>query len=206
MSKISRVTSKAIRLAKNAVDGRSEVADYALVSLHCLRVYLDKSYRDSLDLLSEMPQILAEIGLDEANLPHHSTLVKAFDRLKTALWRVLLRLSAQLHDPSGHAAIDATFFDHRSVSSYYRQRSGSTVQTLKVTTVTDRESLAVLDVHISARWKHDTKTGPQVVAGTRTTCCPWQLTKLSTTGTRSTSSTPSVSIHSSYSVDRHRLR
>ena len=25
------------------------------------------------------------------------------------------------------------------------------------------ESLAVLDVHISARWKHDTKTGPQVV-------------------------------------------
>ncbi len=26
------------------------------------------------------------------------------------------------------------------------------------------ESLAVLDVHITARWKHDTKTGPQVVA------------------------------------------
>ena len=25
------------------------------------------------------------------------------------------------------------------------------------------ESLAVLDVHITARWKHDTKTGPQVV-------------------------------------------
>jgi IS5 family transposase len=25
------------------------------------------------------------------------------------------------------------------------------------------ESLAVLDVHIAARWKHDTKTGPQVV-------------------------------------------
>ena len=29
--------------------------------------------------------------------------------------------------------------------------------------LTDRESLAVLDVHISGRWKHDTKTGPQVV-------------------------------------------
>ncbi len=25
------------------------------------------------------------------------------------------------------------------------------------------ESLAILDVHIIARWKHDTKTGPQVV-------------------------------------------
>jgi IS5 family transposase len=32
-----------------------------------------------------------------------------------------------------------------------------------VTTLTDRESLAVLDVHISARWKHHTKTGLQVV-------------------------------------------
>jgi IS5 family transposase len=47
MSKISRFTSKAVTLAKNAVGGRGEVAapeggggfaDYALVSLHCLRV------------------------------------------------------------------------------------------------------------------------------------------------------------------------
>jgi IS5 family transposase len=64
---------------------------------------------------------------------------------------------------SGHAALDSTFFDRRSASWYYRQRSGSTAQTLKVTTLTDRESLAVVDVHISPRWKHDTKTGPQVV-------------------------------------------
>ena len=55
------------------------------------------------------------------------------------------------------------FFDRYCASSYYRQRSGSNVQTLKMTALTDRESLAVLDVHISARWKHDTKTGPQVV-------------------------------------------
>jgi hypothetical protein len=32
-----------------------------------------------------------------------------------------------------------------------------------VTTVIDVESLAVLDVHITARWKHDTKTGSRVV-------------------------------------------
>ncbi len=44
-----------------------------------------KTYRETLDLLSEMPQILAEIGLDEDNLPDHSTLVKWFDRIKTAL-------------------------------------------------------------------------------------------------------------------------
>jgi IS5 family transposase len=126
MSKISRFTSKAIQLAKNAVGGRGEVAapeggggfaDYAVVSLHCLRVYLENSYREALDLLSEMPHILGEIGLDAADLPDNSTLVTWFDRIKTALWRVLLRLSSQLHDVSGHAAIDATFFDRETASS-----------------------------------------------------------------------------------------
>jgi hypothetical protein len=62
MSKISRFTRKAVQLAKNAVGERDEVADYAVVSLYCLRVYLEKSYRETLDLLSEIPQILTEIG------------------------------------------------------------------------------------------------------------------------------------------------
>ena len=77
-----------------APQGGGGFADYAVVSLHCLRIYLEKSYREALDLLSEMPQILAEIGLNAADLLAHSTLVKAFDRIKMAVWRVLLRLSA----------------------------------------------------------------------------------------------------------------
>src|SRR6056297_443377 len=113
MSKISRFTSKAVQLAKNAVGGRGEAAtpfgggdfaDYAVVSLHCLRVYLGESYRPTLDWLSEMPHILAEIGLETEELPDHSTLVQAFGRLTMAVWRVLLRLSAQEHEPSGDAA------------------------------------------------------------------------------------------------------
>jgi len=171
MSKISRFTKKAVTLAQNAVGGRGEVAapeggggfaDYAVVSLHCLRVYLEKPYRETLDLLSEMPQILAEIDLDEADLPDHSTLVKAFDRLKTALWRVLLRLSAQLHDPSGHAAIDATFFDRETASTHYCRRANYRVQTLKTTALVDTETQAILDVHCSTGKPHDTQLGWQV--------------------------------------------
>ena len=171
MSKISRFTKKAVTLAKNAVGGRGEVAapeggggfaDYAVVSLHCLRVYLEKSYRETLDLLSEMPQILAEIGLSKADLPDHSTLVKAFDRLKTALWRVLLRLSSELHDPSGHAAIDATFFDRETASKHYCRRTNYRVQTLKTTALVDTETQAVLDVHCSTGKPHDTQLGWQV--------------------------------------------
>ena len=171
MSKISRFTKKAVQLAKNAVGGRGEVAapeggggfaEYAVVSLHCLRVYLEKSYRETLDLLSEMPQILGEIGRVEADLPDHSTLVKWFDRIKTALWRVLLRLSAQLHEPSGHAAIDATFFDRETASKHYCRRTNYRVQTLKTTALVDTETHAVLDVHCSTGKPHDTQLGWQV--------------------------------------------
>ncbi|MDL0126396.1 IS5-like element ISH28 family transposase, partial [Halobacterium salinarum] len=145
-----------------APEGGGGFADYAIVSLHCLRVYLEKSYRETLDLLSEMPHILAEIGLNEADLPDHSTLVKAFDRLKTALWRVLLRLSAQLHDPSGHAAIDATFFDRETASKHYCRRTNYRVQTLKTTALVDTETQAILDVHCSTGKPHDTQLGWQV--------------------------------------------
>ncbi len=78
MSKISRFTSKAVTVAKNAVGGRGEAAtpegdgafaDYAFVSIHFLQIYLEKSYRKVLNLLSETPQILAEIGLKEGDLP-----------------------------------------------------------------------------------------------------------------------------------------
>ena len=51
MSKFSRFTSNVVQLAKNAVGERGEVAapeggggfaDYGLVSLHCLRIYLNE--------------------------------------------------------------------------------------------------------------------------------------------------------------------
>jgi IS5 family transposase len=54
--------------------------------------------------------------------------VKWSDRINTALWRVLLRLSAQLHDLSGHAAIDATYFDRRQASTHYLSRCDRKVQ------------------------------------------------------------------------------
>ncbi|WP_323192882.1 IS5 family transposase [Halostella sp. PRR32] len=171
MSKISRFTSKAVTLAKNAVGGRGEAAapvggggfaDYAVVSLHCLRIYLEKSYREALDLLSEMPHILAEIGLEEGDLPDHSTLVKAFDRFEMKVWRVLLRLSAQLHDTADHAAMDATFFDRETASKHYCRRTNYRVQTLKTTALVDTKTQAVLDVHCTTEKRHDTQIGWQL--------------------------------------------
>jgi len=138
-------------------------ARWVHVVLHCFRVEETHSYRETPNRLKYMDEVRDALGLDRDDLPDHTTIYKSFDRLKMWVWRALLRVSAQQHPQSGHAALDSTFFDRCRASSYFRQRAGRTIQTLKVTTLTDVESLAVLDVHINARWKHDTKTGPQVV-------------------------------------------
>ena len=158
MTQISRFIGEVVPVAQNATGDGDEsaatfrgggFAGYALVSLHCLRIYLDTSYRMTIDLLKEMPQITGEIGLSAADLPSPSTLCKAFDRISMSVCRVLLRQSAQLHDPSKHGAIDATFYERSAASRHYCQRISYRVQKLKVTKLVDTESQAVLDVHCS---------------------------------------------------------
>ena len=75
---------------------------------------------------------------------------------------MLLRLLAQLHDSSGHAAIDSTFFDRENASRHYCHRTGYRVQTLKATALVDTETQAVLDVHCAMTERHDTQIGKQV--------------------------------------------
>ena len=162
MTQISRFTEEVVPVAQRvtgdgdesaAPDGGGEFADYAFVSLHCLRIYFDTSYRMTIDLLKEMPQITREIGLDAADLPAPSTLCKALDRIEMSLCRVLLRQSAQLHDPSKHAALDGTFYERDRASRHYCHCTNYRVQTLKVTKLVDTESQAVLDVHCSTTLK-----------------------------------------------------
>jgi len=158
MTQISRFIGEVVPAAQSvtgdgdesaAPEGGGGFADYAFVSLHCLRIYLDTSYRMTIDLLKEMPQIIGKIGLDAADLPHPSTLCKAFDEMSMSVCRVLLRQSAQLHDPSKHGAIDATFYERSAASRHYCQRTSYRVQKLKITKLVDTDTQAILDVHCS---------------------------------------------------------
>ena len=79
------------------------------------------------------------------------------------VWRALVRRNAEQRPQSGYVALDSTFSERGRASSYYLQRSDRDVQPLKVTTLTDTESLAVLDLQCSVEWKHDTEIGLQVV-------------------------------------------
>jgi len=158
MTQISRFIGEVVPVAQRvtgdkgesaAPEGGAGFADYALVSLHCLRISLDTSYRMTVDQLKEIPQIIGEIGRAEADLPAPSTLCKAFDRINMSVCRVLLRQSAQLDNLSEHGAIDATFYERSAASRHYCQRISYRVQKLKPAKLVDTASQAVLDVHCS---------------------------------------------------------
>ena len=63
------------------------------------------------------------------------------------VWRVLLRQSAQLHEPSPHVAIDATYYERSPASKHYCDRTDDRVQTVEATKLVDTETQAILEVH-----------------------------------------------------------
>ncbi|MDR5674685.1 IS5 family transposase [Halalkaliarchaeum sp. AArc-GB] len=161
-TQIFRFTERCVWIAKRVADDTDEsaapeggggFADYAMIPLHCLRIYLGTSYRMTIDILTEMPRITREIGLEPADLPHPSTLCLAFDRLEMRVCRVLLRYSAQLHETGEIGAIDATYFDRSRASRHYCRRTNYRVQTMKVTKLVDTDTQAILDLHCTTTWE-----------------------------------------------------
>ncbi len=106
-----------------APEGGGRFAEYAMISLHGMRIFLGKSYEMSLDILATMTPILGGIGLEPADFPDPSTLYNWFDRITIDVWRMLLRHSAQLHNASDHVVVDATYYDRSSASKHYCQRT-----------------------------------------------------------------------------------
>jgi len=156
MNITTRFTEEMVSLAKSnsddadetaAPEGGGSFAEYAMISLHGLRIFLDETYEMIIDRLEVMPPILDVIGLDPDDLPDPSTLNKWLDRIEMAVWRVLLRHSAQLHDPSPHAALDATYYERSPASKHYCDRTNYRVQTIEATKLVDTETQAILDVH-----------------------------------------------------------
>ena len=142
--------------------GGGGFAEWAMVSLHCLRLHMEKSYRTSIDYLKEMPRITGEIGLDTTDLPHYTTFCDWFGEIKMRVIRLLLRLSSPEKNER-RVAIDSTGFDRGRASKHYCQRANYTVRSLKVTVLVDVDTLSVVDLHCTTSKKHDTQIGEQVV-------------------------------------------
>ena len=112
--------------------------------------------------MSEIDRVRGLLQLARTAFPAPSTLWWSFERVPTRIWRQLLRRSATHCDPDEHGALDATFFDREAASSHYVDRLGRHIRTPKTTALVDTESCAVLDLHCSAHWPHDTQVGRQV--------------------------------------------
>ncbi|WP_225336305.1 IS5 family transposase [Halomicrobium urmianum] len=171
-STLFRFVTQAVSLAQKrcAASPTSAVSDPAgngfpawkHVTLHFLRIHMDATYREIVDWVSEMDRVRGLLRLARSAFPAPSTLWRSFERAPMRVWRQLLRRSAARCDPGDHGALDATFFDRQAASSHYIARSDRHRRTLKATALIDTESCAVLDVHCSAHWPHDTQVGRRV--------------------------------------------
>jgi IS5 family transposase len=156
------------RVAQQALGGRAGepasggFARWKHVVLHCIHIEDEYTYREVIDRVSHMNDVRSVLDLVDEDLPKPSTLCKAFDRFKMGVWRALLRVSAQQLPASGHAALDATFFERSEPSFHYRRRSDRAIQTLRATTLVDTASRAVLDVQCCTQWTGDIEEGEQV--------------------------------------------
>ena len=90
MNVTTRFTEEMVSLAKSycddsdetaAPEGGGSFAEYAIISLHGLRISLYETYEMIIDRLEVMPPILEIIGLEPEDLPHPSTLNKWFDKI-----------------------------------------------------------------------------------------------------------------------------
>lgn len=163
------LVANALRAAKQALGTHAGKPDSgglpreAHIVAHCIRKEEGHTFRELVDRLGLMPEVCDRLDIHPDALPDHTTFYHSLDRYAMYVWRALLRVSAQQLRHSGHVALDSTFFEREQASQYYLQRRNRTVKTIKATTLTDTESLAVLDVHCCIEREHDTTAGPRVV-------------------------------------------
>ncbi|MFW6436778.1 MAG: IS5 family transposase [Halococcoides sp.] len=169
---ISRFTSRVVSLAKKSTGGRSEpavqrgeggFADWVIVTIQALREFRSASYRALLDELSQMEYIVQKLDLEPDELPDFTTVCARYQDLKMAVWRSLLRHSADLVQTGSVQAIDATGFDRQSASRHYANRTNYRFKAVKTTALVDCENSVVLDIHCSMKQPHDTQIGPQIL-------------------------------------------
>jgi IS5 family transposase len=163
-SKLARFTDRVVSLAQKAVvgkpapapqDGDGGYADWVIIAIHGLREYLDHPYRRLLDVLHEMHGIVAKLDLAVDELPDFTTVCTRKQDLEMRIWRVILRLSAELHDTGEVQAIDATGMDRVAASQHYAKRTNYTFEAVKTTALIDCKTGAILDIHCSMKQPHD---------------------------------------------------
>jgi len=83
--------------------------------------------------------------------------------LKMTRWRVLLRISADLHETSAVQAIHATGFNRRVASRRCARRTNYTIKGIKTTVLIECDTSITLDINFLMKRSHDTQIGEQLL-------------------------------------------
>ena len=164
---VKQVASLAQKLTDAAVMQLSHpagkpVAGWKHAVLLYLQEHMEAEYEEIIDWAAEMDRVWRVLDLRRGEFPAPSTLCKAFKRAPMSVWRQLLRRSAELLAPNGHAAIDATYFDRQQASAHYLRRTGRSVRTTQTTFLVDTAEGAIIDLHCSTKWPSGMRIGPKV--------------------------------------------
>ena len=131
------------------------VAGWKHAVLLYLREHMDAEYEEIIDWAEEMERIRFLLSLRCEKFPAALTLCKAFKRAPMSVWQKLL-------EQSGHAAIDATYFDRQQASAHYLKRTGRSIRTIQATFLIDTADGAILDLHCSTKWPSGMGIGPNL--------------------------------------------
>jgi transposase len=154
-------------LAKESVKERSSkfsnklYTQPQLLTLLCLKIMFNMTYRDFVEHIRLMPDALRAIELK--SVPHFTTLHKACERIDPAVINKLLTKSAKLVESSKDASIDSTCFQKGSASKHYLKRCDLEVKSQKVCMVIDTETQMILGLNITNLRTHDTKLAYRVL-------------------------------------------
>lgn len=124
---------------------------------HALLLMLKKrlrcTYREVCDYVAEMPRICELIRLQ--NVPHFTTLQKAFSRFGKYVMTKLLELS--VGETTGFVGIDSTGFRITNASPHYVRRCGLKAPHVKTSISIDTETQMVLSAFTCHTRKHDSQ-------------------------------------------------
>ena len=131
-------------------------------TLHFMRIHMDASYREVVDWASEMDRVRALVQLARTKFPAPSTccgLSSGFPPGFGANCSTARRPDA-IPVSMGH------WMPHSSTATRHPATPEAArianIRTLKTTALVDTDSCAVLDLHMSAHWCHDTQVGRRV--------------------------------------------
>jgi IS5 family transposase len=151
-----RIYNKAQRVcpAYSSKFSKKTYTQHQHITILCLRKWLKQDYRDTVELIAEMPRIQELLELEQ--ILDYTTLCKAFERLSKLVFVVLLELTLPNGLPRTYG-IDATGLTRNHVSSHYAKQCKIRIKSMKTTFLVNSDTQLIAGIHTTTTRKHDSK-------------------------------------------------